>query len=398
MSLFSLDNILLNESSSIDIDDIGYMDTELNNQSFVQEGYDFILEMGRDYMDAEKTFYTNILGSYGDDNIITESFSDFFGKIKSIIRKFIEWIKKVFKEFVLKLNSLISSEKYIKKHHNLLNKFESRDEFDFTGYKFTNVENSSVPVANALEAFSSDNDGKGYLSTSNWYELNKNNLSDTDTNGRQDQTNKLNAKLDTRLEDLNDGIEDFYDTFRGKVINKSKISSSDFAEELFKFFRNDESTTSNITIDSTYIADAYIRFDKYKDTIEAIKKNQKEIIKNYEELEKYLDKMIKLNTADVKNAKLSISDDSSNSYVSTQIKALGGVDDLKDKKVYDTSTFDKMNSYLKAQSSKVHQMCSIHTQAFTAKLEAAKDQLKQDKKIIYKALQQIIKRSNKSDY
>ena len=84
MSLFSLDNILLNESSnpSINIDNIGYVDSELKNFSFVQEGYDFILEMGRDYMNAEKTFYTNILGSYGDDNIITESFSDFFDKIK----------------------------------------------------------------------------------------------------------------------------------------------------------------------------------------------------------------------------------------------------------------------------------------------------------------------------
>ena len=56
-----------------------------------------------------------------------------------------------------------------------------------------------------------------------------------------------------------------------------------------------------------------------------------------------------------------------------------------------------MNNYLKVQSSKVSQMCSIHTQAFSAKLEAAKDQFKQDKKIIYKALQQIVKRSNKSN-
>ena len=72
MSLFSLDNILLNESSTINIDNIGYMDTELKNQSFVQEGYDFILEIGRDYMNAEKTFYTEVLGSYGDNEIITE--------------------------------------------------------------------------------------------------------------------------------------------------------------------------------------------------------------------------------------------------------------------------------------------------------------------------------------
>ena len=43
-------------------------------------------------------------------------------------------------------------------------------------------------------------------------------------------------------------------------------------------------------------------------------------------------------------------------------------------------------------------MCTIHTQAFTAKLEAAKDCFKQDKKILYKALQQVVKRSNKPGF
>ena len=159
MSLFSLDNILLNESSTIDksinIDNIGYADIELKNYSFVQEGYDFILEIGRDYMNAEKAFYTEVLGSYGDDEIITESFDGFFNKIKDIIRKFIEWIKKIFKEFVVKINSLFSSEKYIKKNQKLLNKFESQDEFEFNGYEFTYIESSNVPQANACEIFDS---------------------------------------------------------------------------------------------------------------------------------------------------------------------------------------------------------------------------------------------------
>lgn len=407
MSLFSLDNILLNESNnnSIDIDDIGYMDTELNNQSFVQEGYDFILEMGRDYMNAEKTFYTNILGSYGDNEIITESFSSFFDKIKAVIKKFIDWIKKIFKEFVLKLNSLVSNEKYLKKNHTLLNKFDSQDEFEFNGYEFTNINNSDIPVATALSAFDNDDNGKGYLSSSNWYDSNNLSIADTDVDGRKGQTTKLNTALDNKLEVLNNGLEDFYDIFRGRVIGKSdgtKIDSNDFAEELFEVFRNGESIPSDITIDATFVSEAYRRFDNHKETIKAIEKNQKEIIKDYEALEKYLDKMIKLNKADTKNMKLSVSDRSSIDYVANQIDVLSGtatgVSDLNDKLVYDTSTFDKMNNYLKVQSSKVNQMCSIHTQAFTAKLEAAKDQFKQDKKILYKALQKIVKRSNKPGY
>ena len=103
-----------------------------------------------------------------------------------------------------------------------------------------------------------------------------------------------------------------------------------------------------------------------------------------------------MNTAD---NKLSIAT-SGNTHTNNEIDILtqGSEKSLNGKVFYDKSTYDKMNNYLKVQSSKVNQMCSIHTQAFTAKLEAAKDQFKQDKKIIYKAIGQIIKRSNKADY
>ena len=394
MSLFSLDNILLNESSTIDIDNIGYIDTELKNHSFVQEGYDFILEIGRDYMNAEKTFYTEVLGSYGDNEIITESFDGFFNKIKEIINKFIEWIKKVFKQFVTKINALFNNEKYIKKNQKLLNKFESQDEFEFNGYEFTNIDKTNIPAANAQEAFIDETNGKGYFN--NWYTKGDyNDTADPDRTLRNGETETLNTALDNSLTTLNDNLEDFYDALRGKVIGKDeKIDSNDYPNELFSFFRNDENTTSNITIDATYVLEAYRRFDKYKDLVKSIEKTQKDMIKDYEALEKYLDKMIKLTKSDSKNT-LSFTSVGSNKYVSGQITALG-VTDFSAKTVYDTSTYDKMNNYLKTQSSKVSQMCTIHTQAFSAKLEAAKDQFKQDKKILYKALQQVIKRSNKS--
>ena len=57
-----------------------------------------------------------------------------------------------------------------------------------------------------------------------------------------------------------------------------------------------------------------------------------------------------------------------------------------------------MQSWLKIQSSKVNQMCQIHTQAFSAKLEAAKDCFKQDKQILNKAIQKILKRSDKEGF
>lgn len=413
MSLFSLDNILLNESSTIDksinIDNIGYADIELKNYSFVQEGYDFILEIGRDYMNAEKAFYTEVLGSYGDDEIITESFDGFFNKIKDIIRKFIEWIKKIFKEFVVKINSLFSSEKYIKKNQKLLNKFESQDEFEFNGYEFTYIESSNVPQANACEIFDSASNFNNGITQSltgnkgvNWnnYKTNVNNINvedDVTSTNRDTITITLNNNLDTMTDELNDH-DDLLDKFRALVINKSndKIDSSDFPNELFMIFRNGEDTPSDITIDSTYVMEAYRRFDKYKDVVKAIEKNQKAIIKDYEALEKYLDKFIKLNK-EGKSQKISSDLSSSNDFVSRQINYIGG-NELNDLQVFNTSTYDKLRNYYKKWSTIVNQMCTIHTQAFTAKLEAAKDCFKQDKKILYKALQQIVKRSNKPGF
>lgn len=107
MGLLSLNNILLENdnstsSSIIDIDNIGYVDNDVQRHSFVQEGYDAILEMNAFYCNAEE-FYTKVMGSYGDNNIINESFSDFFNKIKDIIKKFIEWIRKYSKNSLLNL-------------------------------------------------------------------------------------------------------------------------------------------------------------------------------------------------------------------------------------------------------------------------------------------------------
>lgn len=412
MSLFSLDNILLNESTDgtsspadmINFDHMQCLDDSIKNFSFVQEGYNFILDMRQNYIDAEKTFYENVLGSYGDDEIITESFSGFFDKIKEIIHKFIEWIKKIFKQFVLKMNSLFSNEKYIKKHHKLLSKFGYDDEFEFKGYEFTYIEDSTMPAANALSAFTSTTQGKDYFDT--WYDSGEDNLdvNAADTlDRRTTQTTSLNTKLDTKLTELQDNLEDFYDEFRGRVINKSneKFDSSEFPDELFRVFRNDDNEPSSITIDSGFIVEAYRRFDKYKDTVKAIEKTQKEMIKDYEALEKYLDKLVKLNKAD-KKMTLGIYDAMPNTFGAAQIGTMisgGNVNTaMNGKTVYDSSTFDKLNNYMKVQSAKVNEMCTIHTQAFTAKLEAAKDCFKQDKKILYKALNKIVGRSNKDNY
>ena len=51
--------------------------------------------------------------------------------------------------------------------------------------------------------------------------------------------------------------------------------------------------------------------------------------------------------------------------------------------------YNKIDMYMKAKVSQVQQMSSIHTMAFSAKLQAAKDNFVQNKAILYKALAKI---------
>ena len=429
MGLFSLNNILLESDNtynkSIDIDDIGYMDEAIREVSFVQEGYDAILEMNAYYCNAEKEFFYRIRESAGDSFIINEGFSDFFNKIKAIIKKFIDWVKKVFKEFAAKLAALVQSEKYIKKHKDLLNKFNSEDEFEFQGYKFTEITGSSIPESNAVNIFMNDQDATTGLvdityikswfdgteggSNQKYYDFGSGQSAlsvedQTENDRRKAATEKINNSINDKINNITDGNEDFYDEFRAYVLGQKgkKLDSKEFSDECFKIFRNGEDSTESITIDYNFVQDSYRNFDKYKDTIKDIEKKKNEMIKDYEDLEKQLDKMIKYNKD---KRSMYFDKDVGRSYAKTNLGRLSfGADatinnsDPTTARVFDQSTSDRMQSLMKVYSARVNQMCQIHTQAFSAKLEAAKDCFKQDKQILNKAIQQILKRSNKEGF
>ncbi len=432
MGLFSLNNILLEENNStnrnpirIDIDDIGYINHDIQSHSFVQEGYDAILEMNAYFCNAEKDFYSRILGSYGDDKIINEGFSDFFNRIKDIIKKFIDWIKKVFKEFAAKLAALVNSDKYIKKNKNLLNKFDSEDEFEFQGYKYSEIDTTNLPKATAADAFKFGTEnasvGNAVIDFSKYFEIgtktdneyyfkddspdwttygdfdSKNDGDHTkEVNRRKEATEKANKAINADIEALSNGNEDFYDEFRGHVIGKDvKLDSKEFSEELFKIFRSGEDSTESITIDFNFVHEAYRRFDKYKDVTKEIEKKKNEMIKDYEALEKELDRYIEYNKDTHKMTRHSNTSARTTDFGLTNIKL--NASDRDDYIIYDKSTTDRLQSLLKVWSSRVSQMCQIHTQAFSAKLEAAKDCFNQDKKILNKAIQVIIKNHEGKD-
>ena len=413
MSLFSLDNILLKEDASdvININNIGIVDDNIAQYSFVREGYSFILDMMKSYHDADKEFYKNILESYDNSDVITESFSDFFNKIKDIIKKFIEWVKKVFKEFSIKLHSLFRSESYLKKKKNEFAKFSYEDEFEFNGYKFTHINEPNIPLAAAYDFI---NDGNGINDYFARYQSNIVTISrDVGTTGEYADENKRNAEIANRINKLLDiendllvdSLDDEYDIFRAQVIGQSDpIDSSDYANELFEFFRDGYNSPSSITIDSNFVMEANLRFNTYDKTIKSCEKTKKEIIKDYEKLENALNKLLtkKKDTTNITvggtttiktDYSYDLKNTTGNTFASNSISKLTS-GDIGDRKLYDQSTYDKMDQYIKHLSAAVTTVCSIHTQALSAKLQAEKDCFIQDKKILYKALAKIEKHKN----
>lgn len=394
MSIFKdINTILVQENSNtndINIENIN-TDIDIENYSFMEETYSFVLGYTKEYNNSVKEFYNNILESKDNQEIITEAFDGFFAKAKQIIKKFIEFIKRIFSKFAAKLHSIFKSEKYLEKNKNEFAKFSDKDEFSIKGYEFTHIYEDNYPSSEAVNIwFEKDSNSSNYNLTA----------SDIGYNDKDDETNNESAivnMITTKYEALTDRLEDWYDEFRGLVINQQgyPISSSEYDEELKRVFRNDSIEPIQITIDSTAVNKAYQEFHNYNDLIHSIEKNRKKIENDYQRLEKALEVCSKKEKdGDGIFFKFNLSS-VTNNYANTQMSNFSDTDitfnknDKSNNKKITNLIYNKIDMYMKAKVSQVQQMSSIHTMAFSAKLQAAKDNFVQNKAILYKALAKI---------
>ena len=412
MSVFSLKNVLVTEESvantmSYDLNNIA-TPKESENYSFMPETYRFLESYNREYNNTLKTFYRNILESNNSQELITESFDSFFDKVHEIIKKFIEFIKKIFAKFVTKMHQLFKSESYLKKHEKEFSKFTNDDKFTIHGYKFTCLNDIDIPYSAAVDIFEI-NQGLGLTysgdlnltdsevditSTANSQEDYNTITGDDDTAKEKRQTIEKRAidAIDKQYDELVDNLDDFYDQFRGKLIKVSyDIDSSDWEKELHAKFRDDQNEPIDIDIEYTDVNQALHRFKNYNDMVRSIEKTRNEIEKDYSKLEKALESAFKTKR---KVDKFTFNTTHSNAYAQRNIQAMaGGNSDIE--RVSTTEINNKIDSYMRAKVGQVQEMSSIHTMAFSAKLTAAKDCFVQDKSILYKALTKIQSHKNK---
>ena len=402
MSIFgNANNYIISENSVpnkvIDLKDI-HSDKDDESYSFMIETYAFLEAYQRDYNNVVKQFYKNILESADSQEVINESFGDFFRKAKEIIKKFLEFIKKIFAKFVTKLNSLFKSEKYLEKHKNDFAKFESEDEFTISGYKYTVIGNTA-PVNKAVDLWFSDVDN-GNISSSNidrddldYSSSTYNDVSfdsgvddiESKKNKAKAQQNEVVLAIEKKYRALVDGLDDWYDKFRGHILGKNEdITSTEYDEELFRVFRDDYDKPSDITIDYNAVNTAYSEFTGYHNLIREIEKDRREIESNYQKLERALETALHKEKSGDGMFTVKFNVTTANAYASANMEKLSNTSVKANSDIY-----NKIDLYMRAKVTQIQTMSSIHTQAFSAKLQAAKDNFVQNKQILYKALSKI---------
>lgn len=323
------------------------------NESYISSVFTYLTEMYNEYREADKEFYRSL---YEANSMvaINESFADFFSKIKDVLNKFLKYIKSLFDRFNTTLHRMIGSDKYLLKNEETLNKFNTDCEFEYDGYTFTISE--LIPELDTHVNF------EGLLDI-DWKSI-----------GKNDKDNKKLIK--GKLDELKNALEnDYYDDVRAGVLGlKDPIRESDYTDELFKIFRDGDNNSHIFTVTSSVVRTSYTGLKDYKNIESNVKNKKREIEDKYKKIQNRVDKMINVTLKDKRY----------------QVSVDGYNDDLD----LDNETMQQLNLYVKLVTEQVIKMTTIHSLAFSYKLDALKDKMMQDKKILYIAMNKVLKDKN----
>ena len=323
------------------------------NESYISSVFTYLTEMYNEYREADKEFYRSL---YEANSMvaINESFADFFSKIKDVLNKFLKYIKSLFDRFNTTLHRMIGSDKYLLKNEETLNKFNTDCEFEYDGYTFTISE--LIPELDTHVNF------EGLLDI-DWKSI-----------GKNDKDNKKLIK--EKLDKLKNALEnDYYDDVRAGVLGlKDPIRESDYTDELFKIFRDGDNNSHIFTVTSSVVRTSYTGLKDYKNIESNVKNKKREIEDKYKKIQNRVDKMINVTLKDKRY----------------QVSVDGYNDDLD----LDNETMQQLNLYVKLVTEQVIKMTTIHSLAFSYKLDALKDKIMQDKKILYIAMNKVLKDKN----
>lgn len=321
----------------------------------------------------------------GSTDVLYESVNikGIFEKIKMFFKKVIEKIHKIFHTFIAKMKSWFGNNaSFAKTYEKEVVKgwANVKNDWEFKGYKFTNI-NLNVEQADAMKVSLTDaaETIKNALSSGDIATLCQASAIAVSEDGLKQVREHMDDIKESMRKGLIDGLKkNSFNTSVSASYSGGGLDSSEFTEELFKVFRNDQDSKEDISKDKilesyggsisgmmTYIKE----FDKIKSKTEAA---ERKLVKGIDDLIKKVDK--------AQN------------------------DLIKENKDKTKSEDEKKINEIAVQASSVFQtlysgLSELTTQTFSALLQAQKDACVQAKEIAVKVIGQSKKITEESyDY
>ena len=358
-----------------------YLTNDQMQHSFFSEACQFCSKMDREMLELNRSFYGSICESEGNRTLIHESFSDWVSSFKKLLKKVIDFLHALLNKFLVGINMLIKREGFIKDHKKDLLKFNENHKFHMNVFTFTFDNN--VPEESAI--YTSIENVYGFTDSHEWE--GKADISTAKVKGlandytvayggsasiaSADRAGYIDKEYQAFVDTLNEG--DYYDYIRGRFLGYTKnerVDSTDYSKELFEKFRDGQSGKEDKEFEYKDIQEAYNRFDNYERIKKDLTKKKTNAEKAYRDIEKRIDKALTKG----KDSNVTIN----------------GINSGQEFNAQTPGEVSKLEYYVKAVSNMVHEVSNLHSIAFSARLDAYKDQFAQDKTILYKALYRIM--------
>lgn len=287
---------------------------------------------------------------------VNEGFKEEFAKkfsfkniIKTIIKFFIDGIKDIFRQFKAIIVKFIYDSNTVEKYKNEILLFNDEIKYKKDFFRYSHL----TTVVPSTEDFF------------NFFDNYDDILDDLKDICKSRDKNIIIDNLKSKKQDLSKDLTVFYDSVRKNIFNRFSneidyISENNFASICFKFFRSGNSTPmTSITLNK----------NDYKESLERFL-NGKRLVKDIE---------IEMNFIENKS--------------NTEIKKIDRILPEQVMKEYIPIDYEleyHFNDFLKVKCGQLQQICTIYTTVYSAKLEAIKAALIQDKKILFEVINSII--------
>ena len=263
--------------------------------------------------------------------------------VATIVEKFIDLLRAIWNQFEALCIGILGKSGAIKRYKSSIMKLSKPLYYAAPHYDYTNIREDRSRTDFNTEMNSTYEDFIDALDC----------LRSLNTYGEmQSKIEEFNSRFD-------DGIS-YFDSLRGKILGRETCRQEDFAKELYKYFRDGQSSP---------MEEEYISADRIKvmlTNIETIK-NTKAIAKDKADIEKQANKF----KAKFKATKIE-------DYVSNTDKPSEVVE------LYKTCINNNIN--------RVKEVCNTYLQYFAAKLDAAKEEYSNDLRILYAAAQEAVRK------